>query len=218
MEIPSDWTFKSSIVAKNFNDHVREQLPWYEMASGAVAHIARHYINENGLIYDIGGSTGNLGKLLEETLKARSARYVIIDNSERMRNESADFEYVVQDACEFDFQDHDISVMFLVLMFIDYKKRSSLLERIYDKLNPGGVFIIFDKLEPKGGYLSIIKHRLTMAGKLSAGASPDNILSKELSLCGVQRPINENLIYELFPHADQIFRFGEFAGWAIEKR
>ena len=30
MEIPKNWSFASQEVAKNFDNHVREQLPWYD--------------------------------------------------------------------------------------------------------------------------------------------------------------------------------------------
>ena len=42
MKIPREWTFESTSVASTFDKHVREQLLWYDMVIGAVAHIARH--------------------------------------------------------------------------------------------------------------------------------------------------------------------------------
>lgn len=44
MKIPREWTFENTSVASAFDKHVREQLPWYDMVTGALAHIARHYI------------------------------------------------------------------------------------------------------------------------------------------------------------------------------
>ena len=66
MQIPSNWTFEDSDVAKNFNKHVREQLPFYDLVTNAISHIARHYVPENGLVYDVGASTGNIGKSITE--------------------------------------------------------------------------------------------------------------------------------------------------------
>ena len=43
-DIPREWTFESAAIASGFNAHVREQLPWYDMVTGAITHIARHYI------------------------------------------------------------------------------------------------------------------------------------------------------------------------------
>ena len=61
-----DWTFQG--FAPEFDAHVREQLPWYGMATESVALIARHYIPRRGLIYDLGASTGNVGRALSPTL------------------------------------------------------------------------------------------------------------------------------------------------------
>ena len=35
MKIPNNWTFEDTEVAKNFNRHVREQLPFYDLATNA---------------------------------------------------------------------------------------------------------------------------------------------------------------------------------------
>ena len=75
MKVPQDWTFKSVEVASGFDNHVREQLPWYELMAGATAHFVRHYLPHSGTVLDIGCSTGNLGVLLQQTLTARAATY-----------------------------------------------------------------------------------------------------------------------------------------------
>lgn len=59
-----DWTFESEHLARTFGEHVREQLPWYDLVSQAVAFIARNYVPVGGLVYDIGASTDNLERLL----------------------------------------------------------------------------------------------------------------------------------------------------------
>ena len=38
-----DWTFHG--FAGEFDGHVREQLPWYELASAAMGLIARQYLS-----------------------------------------------------------------------------------------------------------------------------------------------------------------------------
>ena len=66
-----DWTFRG--FSGQFDGHVREQLPWYDMATAAVAMIARHYIPQGGKVYDLGCSTGNIGRVLAPTLHEREA-------------------------------------------------------------------------------------------------------------------------------------------------
>ena len=68
MKIPEHWTFKSEGVAENFDEHVRESLPWYDLATKTLAHVVRHYITEGGIVYDIGCSTGNVGDAIKETI------------------------------------------------------------------------------------------------------------------------------------------------------
>lgn len=65
------------------------------------------------------------------------------------------------------------------------------------------------------GYLGTVLRRLTMSWKVQTGTAPADIVRKELSLGGVQRPINPTI---LGPSARLFFMFGEFAGWIIENR
>ena len=99
-------------------------------------------------------------------------------------------------------------------MFVPYRERSSLVSRLVDACRPGGAIIIFDKMEPEAGYLSTVLYRLTLAGKLASGTSPSEIVAKELSLAGVQRALSPSVLPE---SAKQWFRFGDFAGFIIEK-
>lgn len=214
MEIPQDWTFKNVSVASHFDRHVREQLPWYETVSGAVAHIARHYIPENGQVFDIGCSTGNISRLLAETLDSRNAHCIGIDNSPEMFNIWKGHGVICNcDATEFEYGPFDVAVLFLCLMFISVPKRQELLQTLMSECNPGGAIIIVDKTEAPCGYVGTILHRLTIAGKVSSGATPNDIIAKELSLSGVQRPLRDDELPNGFV---PFFRFGEFAGWIYE--
>src|SRR5436309_2991839 len=107
-KIPKNWTFRSPAVAKHFDQHVREQLPWYDTATQAVAHFGRHYIPNGGRVYDIGASTGNMGNALRETLKQRAADFTAIDQSVEMAAEyQGPPQLVITDAVTFDYQRFD---------------------------------------------------------------------------------------------------------------
>jgi len=214
MQIPTDWTFKQTGIAAEFDRHVREQLPWYDLVTGAVAHIARHYIPEHGRVYDIGCSTGNISKLLTETLATRNATCIGIDNSEQMLQIWNGYgKTELADATTYDYQPHDLTVMFLVLMFTPITERTKLINKLIETSRAGGAIIIVDKLEAPNGYLGTILHRLTIAGKVATGTTAENIINKELSLSGIQRPLKETTLPDSFK---PFFRFGEFAGWIHE--
>lgn len=216
LKIPKDWTFNSAAVASQFDAHVREQLPWYELATKGIGLIARHYIPENGLVYDIGASTGNIGRELAETLTARSASLIAIESSMEMATRYAGpGKLLCVDANEFIYSEYDLAICFLVFMFIPLDKRQCLFEKLMNKIRPGGALIIVDKMA-FDGYLGTIMHRLTLFGKVLNKVPAAEIIAKELSLSGVQRPINP---LELFAghRYYEWFRFGEFGGWIFEK-
>lgn len=214
MKIPTNWTFQSKEVADGFDSHVREQLPWYDLATFSVAHIARHYIPEGGTVLDLGASTGNVGRAINQTLEDRGANLIAIEQSKQMCDlyvgpgliECADLQ-------EYDYPSFNVAIGFLCLMFLPVDGRKRVLEQLLAKAKPGGAIILFDRMEAATGYAATVLWRLTLSGKVNAGAPASEIIEKELSLAGVQRPIAR---YEYPSDAIEVFRFGDFAGWLIE--
>ena len=216
MSIPSDWTFRSEDVASAFDGHVREQLPWYDFATGAIAHIARHYIPEGGTVIDIGASTGNIGRALGATLDQRRARFIPLDNSSEMAGAYAGPGNLhVVDARSFDYaaERPDLIIAFLVMMFVPVADRCELIDRLKGAIRPGGAVVIFDKMHARAGHVGSVIYRLTLAAKYEAGASPEEVIQKELSLAGVQRPMSDAELSGFEP----VFRFGDFAGFLFER-
>jgi tRNA (cmo5U34)-methyltransferase len=120
----------------------------------------------------------------------------------------------IADCVTYDYKPFDVATIFLVLMFLTIDQRQTLIQSLIDKCRKGGAIIIVDKIETKANYIGTINRRLTLAGKVATGVSPEQIIAKELSLAGIQRPLKET---ELPESAESFFRFGEFAGWIIEK-
>ena len=215
MDIPREWTFENTKVASGFDRHVREQLPWYDLVTGAVAHIARHYIPKNGLVYDIGASTGNIGQAIEETIVERKAKLVGIEASAEMcARYKAPGELVQIDALDYRFQPYDLAICYLVLMFLPVGKRQEFIDYLKSLIKPGGALLIVDKCEAATGYEATVFWRLTLAGKIASGVDAESVIAKELSLSGVQRPLDPAMLGD---DAVQWFRFGDFAGWIVTK-
>jgi len=216
MKIPTNWTFQSKEIADGFDSHVREQLPWYDLATFSVAHIARHYIPEGGTVLDLGASTGNIGRAIFQTLSDRSAKLIAVERSQEMCDlYDAAGEVICADLQDFQIPDFDVAIGFLCLMFLPVPARKKVIKRLIDKGRSGGAIILFDRMEATTGYAATALWRLTLAGKINSGVPYDEIIQKELSLAGVQRPIDR---YEYPSYAIEIFRFGDFAGWLIENK
>ena len=213
MDIPTNWTFKSDHVAEHFDEHVREQLPWYDLATFATEQIARHYITQRALVYDIGCATGNIGRALAATIRDRDATLCAIDDSEEMSTRYAGpGSITICPAQDFAYEPFDLAVCFLTLMFLPFEDRHHLVRGLVEKCKRGGAVLIVDKFEAEGGYLATALWRLTLAGKRKAGVADAEILEKEMSLIGVQRPTPVSML----PNAVEFFRFGDFRGYVIE--
>lgn len=216
MQIPESWTFESEAVAQNFDMHVREQLPWYDHLTALVAVLAKHYLPERAVAYDIGASTGNLGAALADVIADRHVEWTGIDSAEAMRAcYRGPGRLVVADALDFAFKPFDLAVCFLSMMFMPADRRRGWFLRMLARMKTGGAFIVIDRQQPEGGSVSTAMSRAVWKLKAEAGAGAGAILRKELSLCGVQRPLPRNFFDGI--DAREFFRFGDFAGWIIEK-
>lgn len=215
MNIPEMWTFEDFEVVDAFDQHVREQLPWYDLVTSAVAQIARHYIPPAGLVYDIGASRGNVGRAIGQTLIERGAELVAIEPSAEMcEHYSGPGHVECTEAESYPFEPFDFAVAMLALMFVPPSKVVPLLNRLTGNIRPGGALVIVERTLPPPGYLSIVTSRITLAAKAAMGAPADQIVAKELSLAGVQRPLDPRMLAEF--GAVEWFRFGDFAGYVIE--
>lgn len=215
MNIPETWTFESPEVASEFDAHVREQLPWYDLVTDAINQIGRHFIPERGRVYDIGASQGNVGRALQPTLRERGADLYSIEPSPDMcKLWRGPGHLVCERAEEYEFEPYDFAVTMLALMFVPPASVPALLARLVARIRPGGALVIVERTLPAAGYMSIVSSRLTLAAKAAAGAPADQIVAKELSLAGVQRPLDPRLLAKF--GAVEWFRFGDFAGYVIE--
>ena len=75
--------------------------------------------------------------------------------------------------------------------------------------------VIFDKIERIGGYIGTINYRLTLAEKVKTVKDYKQIIDKELSLEGIQRPIKFELLEKF--NSKLFFKFSDFVGYIIEK-
>ena len=214
LDIPENWTFNEKTIAENFDNHVREQLPWYDLVYDAIEHIVRGYLPANGLIYDIGASSGNMELKLSALLEQRKARFIALDNSDEMKKIYKGRELIICDATDYDYEAFDIGIMFLSLMFFPVNTRLDFIKGLLARLNKGGALIIVDKCLPDDGYAALLTSKLNLFYKKKNGISSDDIIKKELSLIGIQRPISRKMFLDF---GYEWFRLGDFCGWILEK-
>jgi tRNA (cmo5U34)-methyltransferase len=208
-----DFKFSSGMVGNTFNSHVNEQLPFYELVTRVTSSIIRNYLPKDGVLYDIGASTGNVTRSVADIGASRNARFISIESSEEMGKTWDGYgELHIEDAVHYNYEKFDVAVCFLVIMFMTIEERKIFIDKLKKKMNRGGIIIIVDKVLADGGYFGTVLRRLTFDWKLKNGASPQDIIKKELSLSGVQRPMYRSEL----EGSKEFFRLGEFIGVVIE--
>lgn len=215
MMIPENWTFKDKNVVDNFDTHVIEQLPWYPLATKMVEHLIRAYLPNDGVLIDFGCSTGNITREAESIIKTRNASAISVDNSSEMANAFKGYgELIIDDMENYSYPNFDVGVCFLSIMFMKICNREKFINSLIKKCNKGGAIIIVDKLQSFDGYLGTVIGRLTLSNKILSGCSHKEIIEKELSISGVQRPMRETDVKGF----TKWLQIGDFAGFIYEKR
>jgi tRNA (cmo5U34)-methyltransferase len=222
MKIPNHWTFCDEEVARGFDEHVREQLPWYDLVTRATATIARSFLFDKAKCYEIGAATGNFPKAMESTIRDRRVDWTCVEPSALMAMKFEVPERLVRlvlaDARDMRWDPFDLGVSFLALMFVPRADRRALLDRWFGELREGGALLLVEKFEPLGGTAGLVTHRLSIAMKREAGVDSTSIIDKELSLSGSQMPLDPAELALPGSRRTLFFKLGDFEGWIVEKR
>lgn len=212
---PDNWTFKTPEIANDFDSHVNAHLPWYPLASQAVALAVRQFLPEGGTVFEIGCSNGNIARLVKPTIDARDAAFIGVDSSgdmfDAIRGDFAAHRFLFQhaDATDYEIPVTDVFVSMLTSIFISPEGRRRIFDTVWDQLPLGGAMIFVERFAQSSGEHGQLLNRMTLDSKRRAGVSDEQIAAKEFSLVGVQRPIE---VDEIPGKPKTFFQFGDFIG------
>lgn len=147
-------------VADVFPDMLRRSIPGYSASLEAIGSLAGRFVTAGSNCYDLGCSLGAATLAMRQGIRAPGCKIIGIDNStamvERCRqliaeDDAADpmrtpVEIVLADIHEAKMADAAMVVMNYTLQFLDLPGRDELVARIYDSLNPGGLFLLSEKI------------------------------------------------------------------------
>lgn len=139
-------------VAGVFGDMIRRSVPGYEQTLQMIQLLTHHYARPESRLYDLGCSLGAASMAMARGAAGRGCRIIAIDNSpamiekcrQRLRHEAV--EVICGDILEADIRDASVVVMNFVLQFIDPQQRGTLLSRIRNGMQPGGVLLLSEKI------------------------------------------------------------------------
>jgi tRNA (cmo5U34)-methyltransferase len=193
----ADWSFDGK-VADTFVSHVRQSVPYYDDGHDLVCYLSDYFCHADSVCYELGVSTGQLlRKLAEHHAHKPTARWVGIDPVEPMVKKARDYcagfgniEIEVADALTYDFEKSDLIISYYCVQFIHPRQRQDLINRIYESLNWGGAFILFEKVRGPDARFQDIFVSLYNDFKARNGFSAEEILNKSASIKGVLEPFS----------------------------
>jgi len=191
------WTFGGD-TPETFVDHIRQSVPLYEEGHDLTCQLSDFFVSDTSTCYEIGVSTGELlKKLALHNRRKPSARWIgldpvsdMIENARSHCSDVQNIDILHEDARLFDFERSDFIVSYYCMQFVPPRDRQELFDKLYESLNWGGAFVVFEKVRAPDARFQDIVSILYNDFKLSNGFSGEEIVSKTRSLKGIMEPFS----------------------------
>ena len=148
----------NAAVAEVFPDMLRRSIPGYAASIEAISSLAARYVSAGSTCYDLGCSLGAATLAMRAGISVPGCQIIAVDNAaamvERCRDivaTNSDQHRTSVEVRQADIRDTDIEnasmvVMNYTLQFLDVGARDAIVQRIFDGLLPGGLFVLSEKV------------------------------------------------------------------------
>lgn len=232
------WKFDEQ-VASVFDTMLSQSIPSYDRMRELCFALGKQFVTKDSGIVDLGAS---LGRAIEPFINqfGASNHYFLYEVSEAMRTRLENNptfadpnevhilkesivnlgRYGLWKTPEYSFNSLILSV--LTLQFTPIEYRQTILNRIYASLQPGGAFMLVEKVLGHTKQIDDVMISTYYKMKGDNGYTQEQIAAKRKSLEGVLVPVkakwNEDLLREAgFSQVDCFYRDLNFAGWIAIK-
>ena len=193
----SAWSF-SADMAETFPAHAERSIPNYRDGHDLICCLSDFFVSPNSVVYDLGCSTGDLLKKLARYNQHKpEVRWIGLDKEQDMITQALkncgelkNVEVSCDDILTCALEKPDMIIAYYTIQFIEERHRQALIDKIYQALNWGGAFILFEKVGAPDSRFQDMMSCLYREFKQRNGFSPDEILNKETSLKGVLKPFS----------------------------
>ena len=149
-----DFTFDEQ-VAQVFPDMIQRSVPGYSNIISAIGMLSERFVTPNSVLYDLGCSLGAATLSMRRHINQPGCRIIGVDNSHAMvercklhiksyRSETP-VDIIEADIRNVEIENASVVVLNFTLQFLSPEDRFSLLQKIYQGLNPGGILILSEK-------------------------------------------------------------------------
>ncbi len=187
-------------VAEAFDDMASRSIPGYQESLRTAIWIVQHHLEqtfEQGIIYDLGASTGAFESAIVDLSSAKRWEIIAIDSSEEMMNQAKGrlhahplgdhIEWRAERAQDTQLDPAVMVISHYCIQFVEPQDRQALVARIYDQLKPHGFFVLSEKVQPTASEARYFQDRYDTF-KRAAGYSDQEILNKRTALQDVLIP------------------------------
>jgi len=108
----------------------------------------------------------------------------------RLNCKDSTVSFIQEDIVDVELQKCDMVVAYYTLQFVKPKFRQLVIDRIYQALNWGGAFLMFEKVRACDARFQDIMSTLYVDYKLEQGYNAEQIVAKTRSLKGVLEPFS----------------------------
>jgi len=202
------WTFGGN-VPETFVDHIKQSVPLYELGHQLICQISDYFVRSDSKVYEIGTSTGELIRKLAQHNRSKSgAEFIGFDVEPDMitqaRKHCADTPSVTilhEDVRLAVMEKTDLVVSYYTMQFVPPAHRQEIFDKIYERLNWGAAFIMFEKVRAPDARFQDLVMQLYNEFKLNNGFSSEEIVEKSRSLKGVLEPFSTQGNFDLLARA-----------------
>ncbi len=205
------FTFDEDVV-RVFPDMLRRSIPGYQTIITQTGLLAARYAKKNSNIYDLGCSLGTTSLSILQQIDEIECCVLAIDNSEAMSQQckynlqayvgNTEVLCLCADITGVPIKNASVVAMNFTLQFIPPERRFALMNKIYSGLQPGGAFIISEKIGFDDQEQEALHTDMYHAFKQANGYSKLEISQKRTALENV-------LITDSLPqHIDRITKSG----------
>jgi len=204
----ANWSFGNN-TPEHFDEHVGKSVPFYEEGHNLVCYLSDYFCKNDSVCYELGSSTGQLTKKLALYNEHKPGiKWVGIDKEPGMIRkakgnctEIKNIEFHEADLMLFDFEKSDFIVSYYTIQFMPERHRQEFFNKIYEQLNWGGAFLLFEKVRAPDARFQDMMTGLYHDFKKRNGFTSEEIINKMQSLKGSLDPFSTEGNLEMLKRA-----------------
>ena len=192
-----DFCFDDNVAAV-FPDMIQRSVPGYQTIIQTIGKLTQKYQQANSHYYDLGCSLGAASLAMRRAISVSGCQVVGIDNSPAMVERcklqlqayrgDVPVEILLDDIRQTPLHDAAVIVSNFTLQFLPKSDRDALVQRIFQALKPGGIFILSEKIVLDDRLCHELLIDLYYDFKRANGYSELEISQKRTALENVMRP------------------------------